>query len=174
MRLGERVVAVDPQAHELQCADGQSVRYGTLIWAAGGHPRRMPGVGPLAGLHHVRTRADVDQLEAELGATDRIVVIGGGYIGLEAAAVLTKFGKSITVLEAQDRVLARVAGEPLSRFFEAEHRRRVAIAGVAEVKRGARRAGDHRAQANSLRRLCVSAELGHRRPQRPSRRADNT
>ncbi|MES2096565.1 MAG: FAD-dependent oxidoreductase [Pseudomonadota bacterium] len=123
MRRGERVVAVDPQAHELQCADGQSVRYVTLIWAAGGHPRRMPGVGPLAGLHHVRTRADVDQLEAELGATDRIVVIGGGYIGLEAAAVLTKFGKSITVLEAQDRVLARVAGEPLSRFFEAEHRR---------------------------------------------------
>ncbi|OYX22001.1 MAG: pyridine nucleotide-disulfide oxidoreductase [Rhodobacterales bacterium 32-66-9] len=122
MRLGERVVAVDPDAHALRCADGQSVRYGTLIWATGGHPRRMPDVGILAGLHHVRTRADVDQLEAELGGTQRVIVIGGGYIGLEAAAVLTKFGKSITVLEAQDRVLARVAGEPLSRFFEAEHR----------------------------------------------------
>jgi 3-phenylpropionate/trans-cinnamate dioxygenase ferredoxin reductase subunit len=122
MRLGERVVAVDPDARELRCADGQSIRYGTLVWAAGGHPRRMPDIGPLAGLHHVRTRADVDQLEAELGGTDRVIVIGGGYIGLEAAAVLTKFGKSITVLETQDRVLARVAGEPLSRFFETEHR----------------------------------------------------
>jgi len=50
------------------------------------------------------------------------VVVGGGYIGLEAAAVLTKLGKHVTVLEALDRVLARVAGEPLSRFFEAEHR----------------------------------------------------
>lgn len=59
---------------------------------------------------------------AELPRVERVVVIGGGYIGLEAAAVLTKLGKHVTVLEAQDRVLARVAGEPLSRFYEAEHR----------------------------------------------------
>ena len=58
----------------------------------------------------------------ELDSVNRVVVIGGGYIGLEAAAVLTKLGKSVIVLEAQDRVLARVAGEPLSRFYEAEHR----------------------------------------------------
>ena len=50
------------------------------------------------------------------------MVIGGGYIGLEAAAVLSKLGKQVIVLEALDRVLARVAGEPLSRFYEAEHR----------------------------------------------------
>ena len=59
---------------------------------------------------------------AELAGVTTVVVIGGGYIGLEAAAVLTKFGKQVTVLEALDRVLARVAGEPLSRFYEAEHR----------------------------------------------------
>jgi 3-phenylpropionate/trans-cinnamate dioxygenase ferredoxin reductase subunit len=70
----------------------------------------------------VRTRADVDRMIAELPAVRRVVVIGGGYIGLEAAAVLAKLGREVTVLEAQDRVLARVAGEPLSRFFEAEHR----------------------------------------------------
>jgi len=58
----------------------------------------------------------------ELDGVTRVAVIGGGYIGLEAAAVLAKLGKQVTVLEAQDRVLARVAGEPLSRFFEAEHR----------------------------------------------------
>jgi 3-phenylpropionate/trans-cinnamate dioxygenase ferredoxin reductase subunit len=59
---------------------------------------------------------------AEMAAVTRAVVIGGGYIGLEAAAVLAKFGKQVTVLEALDRVLARVAGEPLSRFYEEEHR----------------------------------------------------
>jgi 3-phenylpropionate/trans-cinnamate dioxygenase ferredoxin reductase subunit len=58
----------------------------------------------------------------QLDSTRNVVVIGGGYIGLEAAAVLSKLGKSVTVLEAQDRVLARVAGEDLSRFYEAEHR----------------------------------------------------
>ena len=59
----------------------------------------------------------------ELPGVERAIVIGGGYIGLEAAAVLSKLGKSVTVLEALDRVLARVAGEPLSRFYEDEHRR---------------------------------------------------
>jgi len=70
----------------------------------------------------VRTRADVDRMIAELPGVTRVAVIGGGYIGLEAAAVLAKFGKQVTVLEALPRVLARVAGEPLSRFYEAEHR----------------------------------------------------
>jgi 3-phenylpropionate/trans-cinnamate dioxygenase ferredoxin reductase subunit len=70
----------------------------------------------------VRTRADVDAMLSEIGSASNVVVIGGGYIGLEAAAVLSKFGKKVTVLEALDRVLARVAGEPLSRFYEAEHR----------------------------------------------------
>ena len=73
-------------------------------------------------MHTVRNRADVDRMIAELPGVTEAVVIGGGYIGLEAAAVLTKFGKHVTVLEALDRVLARVAGEPLSRFYEAEHR----------------------------------------------------
>jgi 3-phenylpropionate/trans-cinnamate dioxygenase ferredoxin reductase subunit len=59
---------------------------------------------------------------AELPAVSRAVVIGGGYIGLEAAAVLSKFGKTVVLLETLDRVLARVAGAPLSRFLEAEHR----------------------------------------------------
>ena len=123
MLTGRRVDSVDPQAHTVTCADGRSVGYGTLIWAAGGHARRLACEGGnLVGVHVVRTRADVDQLLTELGAATRIVVIGGGYIGLEAAAALTKFGKHVTVVEALDRVLARVAGEPLSRFYEAEHR----------------------------------------------------
>lgn len=73
-------------------------------------------------VHAVRTRAAVDRMTTELNTLSRVVVIGGGFIGLEAAAVLTKLGKSVVVLEALDRVLVRVAGEPLSRFYEAEHR----------------------------------------------------
>ncbi|MFT3977296.1 MAG: FAD-dependent oxidoreductase [Sphingomonas bacterium] len=123
MLLGRRVVSVDPAAHRVTTADGAAIGYGTLIWATGGSPRRLSCEGhDLAGVHAVRTRADVDRLMDELETTTRVVVIGGGYIGLEAAAVLAKFGKEVTVLEALPRVLARVAGEPLSRFYEAEHR----------------------------------------------------
>jgi 3-phenylpropionate/trans-cinnamate dioxygenase ferredoxin reductase component len=121
--LSRRVVTVDPQAHSVTTEDGATIGYGTLIWATGGSPRRLGCEGhDLVGVHAVRTRADVDAMLAEIGRVENVVVIGGGYIGLEAAAVLAKFGKKVTVLEALDRVLARVAGEPLSRFYEAEHR----------------------------------------------------
>lgn len=123
MLLGQRVTAVDPAAHQVTLADGSTLGYGKLIWAAGGDPRRLSLDGhDLAGIHAVRTRAHVDQMMRELDGVENVVVIGGGYIGLEAAAVLTKFGKKVTLLEALERVLARVAGEPLSRFYEAEHR----------------------------------------------------
>ena len=123
LRTGHRVVAVDAAAHRVTCAGGSTFGYGHLIWATGGRPRRLSCTGhALRGVHGVRTRADVDRMIAELPAVAHVVVIGGGYIGLEAAAVLTKLGKSVTVLEAQDRVLARVAGAALSHFYEAEHR----------------------------------------------------
>ena len=123
MLLGCRIVAVDAAAHRVTTDDGATIGYGQLIWATGGAPRRLTCSGyDLIGVHGVRTRADVDRMIAELPAVTRVVVIGGGYIGLEAAAVLAKFGKQVTVLEALPRVLARVAGEPLSRFYEAEHR----------------------------------------------------
>lgn len=120
---GREVVSVDPLARTLATANGEAIGYGNLIWAAGGDARRLTCAGhDLPGVHTVRNRADVLAMEAELAATRRVIVIGGGYIGLEAAAVLTKLGKQVTVLEALDRVLARVAAEPLSRFYEAEHR----------------------------------------------------
>ena len=123
MLLNRRVVAVDPVARSLTTADGATIGYGQLIWAAGGAPRRIGCAGnDLIGVHTVRTRADADRMLAELDGVEQAVVIGGGYIGLEAAAVLAKFGKKVVLLEALDRVLARVAGEPLSRFYEAEHR----------------------------------------------------
>jgi len=120
---GLRVVEVDPVGKMVTTESGASIGYGRLIWAAGGHARRMTcDGGDFIGVHTVRKRADVDRIMVELPSVEKVVVIGGGYIGLEAAAVLTKLGKHVTVIEARDRVLARVAGEPLSRFYEAEHR----------------------------------------------------
>ncbi|MFN5782766.1 MAG: NAD(P)/FAD-dependent oxidoreductase, partial [Novosphingobium sp.] len=121
--LGREVTAVDPAARQVTCADGSILSYGELIWATGGDPRQLSCPGAeLAGIHYVRTRADVDALMAELPQVRTAVVIGGGYLGLEAAAVLSKLGKQVTLLEALPRVLARVAGEDLSRFYQAEHR----------------------------------------------------
>lgn len=119
----ERVVAIDVAAHRVTTASGRSISYGSLAWAAGGEPRRLSCAGrDLQGVHAIRSIADVDRLRADLGWARRIVVIGGGYIGLEAAATLTKLGKQVTIVEALDRVLARVAGAMLSRFFETAHR----------------------------------------------------
>lgn len=122
--LNREVVSVDPAAKQLTLSDGTRFGYGTLVWATGGDPRRLTCPGSdLAGLHPVRTRADCDQLMGEIdGGVKNIVVIGGGYIGLEAAAVLTKLGCKVTLLEALPRVLARVAGEDLSAFYGKEHR----------------------------------------------------
>jgi 3-phenylpropionate/trans-cinnamate dioxygenase ferredoxin reductase subunit len=122
---GETVIAADPAAHILTTAGGATIGYGKLVWATGGTARRLTCAGhDLTGLHTVRSRADVDRMIAELPDVARVVVIGGGYIGLEAAAVLTKLGKPVVLVEALDRVLARVAGEELSRFVEDAHRER--------------------------------------------------
>lgn len=124
LKLGCEVTAIDAGEHRATLADGTTLTYGSLIWAAGGDPRKLTcGGADLDGVYGVRTRADADALMAELdGGAKNAVVIGGGYIGLEAAAVLTKFGVHVTLLEALPRVLARVAGEELSKFYEAEHR----------------------------------------------------
>jgi 3-phenylpropionate/trans-cinnamate dioxygenase ferredoxin reductase subunit len=118
---GRDVLRVDPEARRLVCADGEEVGYGRLVWAAGGVPKRLPVPG--AELAHViRSWEDVDRITALLPAVRRVAVIGGGYIGLETAAAMRKLGKEVVLFEALDRVLARVAGEPLSRFVEARHR----------------------------------------------------
>ena len=124
LRLGSVVTGVDAQAHTLKLASGAEAGYGTLIWAAGGDPRRLScGGADLNGIHAIRDKADVDRMMTELdGGARRVVVVGGGYIGLEAAAVLTKLGCQVTLVEALPRVLARVAGEALSAFYQEQHR----------------------------------------------------
>ena len=120
---GCRVSKVNAEDHKVVLANDEEVSFSKLIWATGGSPRMLDCPGSQArNIHAVRSRADVDKIMAALPTTKNVVVVGGGYIGLEAAAVLTKLGKQVTVLEALDRVLARVAGETLSRFYENQHR----------------------------------------------------
>ncbi len=125
LKLGSAVTDIDWMAHTVTLSDGSTVGYRKLIWSGGGDPRRLscPGANQ-KGVFCVRDKRDADAMMAALeGGAKRAVVIGGGYIGLEAAAVLRKLGCEVTLLEMLDRVLARVAGEALSRFYEDEHRR---------------------------------------------------
>ncbi|QTD56463.1 NAD(P)/FAD-dependent oxidoreductase [Parasphingorhabdus cellanae] len=121
---GCRVSKVDPMDKTVTLSTDDEVGYNKLIWATGGTPRMLDCPGSQArNIHAVRSRADVDKIMAALPSTEKVVVVGGGYIGLEAAAVFTKLGKKVTIVESLDRVLSRVAGETLSRFYEEEHRR---------------------------------------------------
>lgn len=123
MLLNKRVASVDPAAKTVTTEAGERFGFTHLIWATGGSARMLPiPGGDLPGVQGVRTRADADAMKAAAETAQNIVVIGGGYIGLEAAAVLRKFDKQVTLLEALPRVLGRVAGEDLSRFYEGEHR----------------------------------------------------
>ncbi|MBH5323436.1 NAD(P)/FAD-dependent oxidoreductase [Aurantiacibacter sediminis] len=121
---GCTVTTVDTKSHAVICTGGERFTYGKLVWAAGGKPRKLGIEGcNLEGIHTIRERADVDSLMQEMDAARTVVVIGGGYIGLEAAAILTKLGKGVSLIETLPRLLARVAGEDLSGFFAEEHRR---------------------------------------------------
>ncbi|MEM7666832.1 MAG: FAD-dependent oxidoreductase [Pseudomonadota bacterium] len=125
LRLGSGVAEIDPLAHTVTLSDGSVIGYRKLIWSGGGDPRRLPCSGAnRSNVFYVRDKRDADAMMAALeNGAKNAVVIGGGYIGLEAAAVLRKLGCEVTLVETMDRVLARVAGEELSRFYEDEHRR---------------------------------------------------
>lgn len=122
--LGAEVISVDAFAKTVMLDSGGTLAYDKLIWATGGGARRLTCKGhDLAGVHAVRTKDDVDRLKVELAAGHkRAVVIGGGYIGLEAAAVLRKLSCEVSLIEAMPRLLSRVAGDAVSNFYLEEHR----------------------------------------------------
>ncbi|MCW3796766.1 FAD-dependent oxidoreductase [Sphingomonas sp. BN140010] len=111
---GERVTTVHPSS--VHCAAGRELHFGQLVWAAGGRARRLPGA------YAIRTLADVDALKASLPGATRILVVGGGWIGLEAAAVLATAGKQVVLAESQNHLLARCSAALLSDFLLAQHR----------------------------------------------------
>lgn len=128
-------VSVDPEAKTVAFHDGTSEAYDVLVLATGSTARKLP----VPGGHHpdlleLRTLKDAERLKAVLGPGKRLAVVGGGYVGLEAAASARALGAEAVVIERAPRVLARVASETLSAFFTAQHRARgVEIITGAEV-----------------------------------------
>lgn len=123
LRLGATVTAIDRAARLVRLGQGEEIPYTKLVLATGGRVRTLavPGAD-LAGIHYLRTLAHVQEYRDRLTPGARVVMIGGGYIGLEAAAVATARGCKATVIETADRVLARVAAPEISRFYEQVHR----------------------------------------------------
>ena len=122
-RLDTHVDAIDRDNHRLVLDNGEFVPYDKLALTTGSRVRRMnnmPGI-TLSGIYYLRDTADVDLIRADLRPGCEVVIIGGGYIGLEAAAVLRKLGMNVTVLEMMDRVLQRVTAPQMSRFFTRVH-----------------------------------------------------
>jgi 3-phenylpropionate/trans-cinnamate dioxygenase ferredoxin reductase subunit len=123
-RFGVPVTAIDRGARRLRLGDGSELSYDSLILCVGGRPRRLEVPGhELAGIHLLRTIADVDAIRADLAGARRIVVVGAGYIGLEAAACARHLGLEVTVLETAPRVLNRVVAPEDSAFYERCHAR---------------------------------------------------
>jgi 3-phenylpropionate/trans-cinnamate dioxygenase ferredoxin reductase component len=123
LRTDTRVLGIDRAAHTVALSDGGIVHYDFLILALGARARRLPLPGAdLFGVLELRSAADADRLKAALRPGVRLAVIGGGYIGLEAAASARALGADVIIVEREARVLARVACPILSDFFHNAHR----------------------------------------------------
>ncbi len=122
LRLGQPVTALD-RATKTITLGGESLPYDHLALTTGSAPRHLPAAigGDLQGVYTVRTLADVDAMRAEFVPGRRVIIIGGGYIGLEAAAVAAKLGLDVTVLEMAPRILQRVACPETSDHVRALH-----------------------------------------------------
>ena len=122
LRLSAKVGGIDRAAKTLTVGD-ETLSYDHLVLTTGSTPRRLPAAigGDLAGVYTVRTLADVDAMRAEFAPGRRVVIVGGGYIGLEAAAVARKLGLEVTVLEMAPRILQRVAAPETSNYIRALH-----------------------------------------------------
>jgi 3-phenylpropionate/trans-cinnamate dioxygenase ferredoxin reductase subunit len=124
--LGKRVAQLDRARGRVLFEDGSELAFSHLALTTGGRPRRLPAAGSGAeradNFHYLRTLADVDRIRARFATGRRLAIVGGGYIGLEVAAVAVQHGLQVFVLEAESRVLARVTAPSVSAFYEHVHR----------------------------------------------------
>ena len=122
LRTGARAEAIDRDAQALALSGGEALPYSKLLLATGSRPRRLmvPG-SDLPGIHYLRTIADADAIRAELAPGRKLAVIGGGYIGLEVAAVCIEAGLEVRVIEMESRILQRVAAPSMSKFYHGLH-----------------------------------------------------
>lgn len=123
LKLSCTVASIDPTAHSVTLNTGEQMAYDKLVLATGSRLRALPVPGVSSrGVLELRTAADAERIKAALGPGKRLVVVGGGYVGLEVAASARALGVEVTVIEREARLLARVASETLSTFFAACHR----------------------------------------------------
>lgn len=124
LRTGARVVSIDPDARTLTHAGGTE-RWDALVLATGARANRLPErcTGGLPGAHVIRTLADIDGLRPEMVAGRRMLVVGGGYVGLETAAVARRLGLEVVICELAVRLLSRVACAATADWFRDLHRR---------------------------------------------------
>jgi 3-phenylpropionate/trans-cinnamate dioxygenase ferredoxin reductase subunit len=122
LKLGKRAVHLDTAARQVELADGEQLTYDRLLLCLGAESRRLtcPGAA-LPGVHYLRALADIAPMQAGFRSKARVVIIGGGYIGLETAATCRKMGCDVTVLEMADRVMNRVVAPVVSQYFAREH-----------------------------------------------------
>jgi 3-phenylpropionate/trans-cinnamate dioxygenase ferredoxin reductase subunit len=120
--LGTPVIAIDGEARRVTLASGDLVRYDKLVLATGSRPRKLAVPGAeLGGVHYLRRIEDADAVRGALGSGARLVVVGGGYIGLEVAAVARGLGAAVTVLETEARLMSRVAGPEVAEYYRRVH-----------------------------------------------------
>lgn len=125
LKLGQPVERVDAAAKSVTVG-GETLAFDQLAFTTGSRPRRLPEAigGSLNGVYAVRTLADVDAMAHEFSADKSVLIIGGGYIGLEAAAVAASRGMKVVLVEMAERILQRVAAPETSDFFRELHRGR--------------------------------------------------
>lgn len=123
LRTGLSAVAIRPEASEVALSDGTTLAYGRLLLATGARVRRLPDAigGDLSGVFYMRDLADADAFSGAVRAARHLLVVGGGYVGLEAAASARKLGLKVTLIEAADRILKRVASPETAAHFRALH-----------------------------------------------------
>lgn len=147
--LGRRVEEIGRSEQRLRLDDGSTLVYDALLLATGSRPRKLVAPGAdLAGVHFLRTITDVERIRADFGPGRRLVIVGGGYIGLEVAATARELGLDVTVLEMADRVMNRVTCSEVSAFYQKEHARHgVRIICNAKVRALAGDPHSHRVRA---------------------------
>ena len=125
LKLSTRATAIDPDAKAVELEDGSKIDYDKLLISTGSRPRLLsiPG-SDLGGIHYLRTIDDVDGIRADMHEGANLVIVGGGYIGLEVAAVGVEQGLNVHVLEMEDRILQRVTTPTMSKYYDELHRGR--------------------------------------------------
>ena len=123
VRTGQAVASIDRQASSVILDSGEALSYRHLVLATGAANRALAVEGAtLPGVHGLRTAADAEALRAAVGAAQRLVIVGGGFIGLEVAAAVRSLGKDVVLVEAADRLMGRTVSRPVSAFFLDQHR----------------------------------------------------